>query len=321
MVLKNMIDKKKINVLVTGCGGDIGQSVGKILNESDLIDNLFGCDISDKNAAKFIYSNFFIGLPCRDVNYVKKMEKIVVEYNINFIIPISEPELRFFSKENINMIGNAQLILASAEALKVGFDKLLTANFLKDKNLPFPITQALDKVDSVETFPVILKSRTGSGSSSVSVIYDIDTLKSFRGNKSDFIVQEFLEGDNGEYTCGVFRSNDGVTRSIILKRELMGGFTGYAEIVSNEAITNLLHAIAEEIKLRGSINIQLRLTSKGPVVFEINPRFSSTVRFRDLLGFKDVQWSIEDMMGIPVSDYIETSIGKKIYKGFDEYIQ
>lgn len=316
-----MIDKKKINVLVTGCGGDIGQSVGKILNESDLIDNLFGCDISDKNAAKFIYSNFFLGLPCKDVNFVKNLENIVIEHNIDFIIPISEPELRFFSKQNINKIGEAQLILASAEALKVGFDKLFTANFLKDENLPFPVTQALDEVDSVEKFPVILKSRTGSGSSDVTVVFDNEIITSFMGNKSDYIVQEFLDGDNGEYTCGVFRSSEGLTRSIILKRELMGGFTGYAEIIANEVITKLLHAVAEKLKLRGSINIQLRLTSKGPVVFEINPRFSSTVRFRDLLGFKDVQWSIEDMMGIPVSDYIETSIGKKIYKGFNEYIQ
>ena len=61
--------------------------------------------------------------------------------------------------------------------------------------------------------------------------------------------------------------------------------------------------------------------SKGPVIFEINPRFSSTVRFRDLLGFKDIQWSIEDMIGIPISDYKATSIGKKIYKGFNEFVQ
>ncbi len=313
--------KKKINVLVTGCGGDIGQSVGKILNESHLIDNLFGCDISDKNAAKFIYSNFFIGLPCKDINFVKNLENVVVKHNIDFIIPISEPELRFFSKENIKKIGNAQLILASPEALRIGFDKLFTANFLKDENLPFPVTHSLEEVDSVEAFPVILKSRTGSGSSTVSIVHDHETFLSFKHKEKDFIVQEFLEGDNGEYTCGVFRSRAGLIRSIILKRELMGGFTGYAEIIANEAITKLLHAVAEKIKLRGSINIQLRLTSKGPVVFEINPRFSSTVRFRDLLGFKDVQWSIEDMMEIPVSDYTETSIGKKIYKGFNEYIQ
>ncbi len=313
--------KEKLNIMVTGCGGDIGQSVGKILNEYSLVHNLYGCDISDKNAAKFIYSNFFVGLPCKDPNYISTLEKIVQEKEIDFIIPISEPELRFLSKKNINKIGTAELILASTEALEVGFDKLNTADFLKKENLPFPITHSVADIDTVEKFPVIMKSRTGSGSSNVSIVKDAATFIALKKGNSDFIVQEFLDGDNGEYTCGVFRSKGGIIRSIILKRELMGGFTGYGEVVENKEIDKLLHDIAGKLYLVGSINVQLRLTSKGPVVFEINPRFSSTVRFRHLFDFKDVEWSIEDKLGIPISDYMETAIGKKLYKGFNEYIQ
>jgi carbamoyl-phosphate synthase large subunit len=313
--------KDKLNVLVTGCGGDVGQSIGKILNEYSIVNNLYGCDISDKNAAKFIYSNFFLGLPCKAPNYISSLEKIVKGKNIDFIIPISEPELRFFSSKNISKIGNAELILASAIALEVGFDKLKTADFLKKENLPFPITHSVETVDMVEKFPVIMKSRTGSGSSNVSVVRDNDTFVSIKKGNPDFIVQEYLDGDNGEYTCGVFRSKSGIVRSIIMKRELMGGFTGYGEVIDNKEIDRLLHDVAEKLHLIGSINIQLRLTSKGPVVFEINPRFSSTVRFRHLFDFKDVEWSIEDKLGLPISDYTETAIGKKLYKGFNEYIQ
>ncbi|WP_310559561.1 ATP-grasp domain-containing protein [Flavobacterium sp.] len=313
--------KEKINVLVTGCGGDIGQSIGKILNEYNLINNLYGCDISDKNAAKFIYTNFFLGLPCKDSNYISNLEKIVEEKNIDFIIPVSEPELRFLSKENINKIGNSELIMASSVALEVGFDKLKTADFLKKENLPFPITQTVANIDSVEKFPVIMKSRTGSGSSTVSIVRDNDTFIALKKGNSDFIVQEFLEGDKGEFTCGVFRSRSGIIRSIILKRELMGSFTGYGEVIENQEISQLLQNVAEKLNLIGSINVQLRLTSKGPVVFEINPRFSSTVRFRHLFDFKDVEWSIEDVLGIPISDYRESSVGKKLYKGFNEYIE
>lgn len=313
--------KAKLNILVTGCGGDIGQSVGKILNEYSIVDNLYGCDISDKSAAKFIYSNFFLGLPSKAPNYISNLEKIVKEKNIDFIIPLSEPELRFFSKENISSIGDAKLILASAIALKVGFDKLNTADFLKEENLPFPVTHSVETVDIVEKFPIIMKSRTGSGSSTVNVVKDNDTFLSIKTNNPDFIVQEYLDGDNGEYTCGVFRSKSGSVRSIIMKRELMGSFTGYGEVIENKEIDNVLHKIAVKLELTGSINVQLRLTSKGPVVFEINPRFSSTVRFRHLLGFKDVEWSIEDGMGIQVSDYNEFAFGKKFFKGFEEYIE
>ena len=55
--------------------------------------------------------------------------------------------------------------------------------------------------------------------------------------------------------------------------------------------------IAEGLDLRGSMNIQLRLTDKGPRVFEINPRFSSTVLMRHRIGFSDVLWALEEAEG------------------------
>lgn len=312
---------KKINVLVTGCGGDIGQSVGKILNESNYINNLYGCDISEKNAGKFIFSNFLIGLPYSNKQYIGNLEKFVEDKNIDMVIPIAEPELRFFSRENIlNTIGKAEMMTASSKALEIGFDKLKTAEFLKKENLPFPITHLITDTDKVEKFPVILKSRTGSGSANVYIVKDEQTFQVYKKNNPDFIVQEFLEGDNGEFTCGVFKSSKGIIRTIIFKRELTGGFSGYGEVIANKEIDRILIAIANKLDLVGSINVQLRITAKGPVVFEINPRFSSTVRFRHMFGFKDVEWSIEDKLDLPLSDYENTSTGKKFYKGFCEYI-
>ena len=121
----------KINVLVTGCGGDIGQSIGKILNKSELVNKLHGCDISEKNAGKFIYSNFFIGLPYKDTNYLSNLESFVEDNDIDYIIPMSEPELRYFSDtDNLKAIGRAKMLTASCEALRIGFDKLATVSFL-----------------------------------------------------------------------------------------------------------------------------------------------------------------------------------------------
>ena len=42
-----------------------------------------------------------------------------------------------------------------------------------------------------------------------------------------------------------------------------------------------------EIDFFGPANFQLILTKKGPMIFEINPRFSSTVLMRNYLGFTD----------------------------------
>ncbi|VVH65373.1 hypothetical protein BSPLISOX_1590, partial [uncultured Gammaproteobacteria bacterium] len=42
---------------------------------------------------------------------------------------------------------------------------------------------------------------------------------------------------------------------------------------------------------------QLINTSKGACVFEINPRISSTVGMRNLIGFQDVIWLINEIDG------------------------
>ena len=313
--------KPTFNILVTGCGGDIGQSIGKILNESPYVNKLYGCDISDKNAGQFIYRNFSLGLRFSDKNYLNSLEKFVINQNIDVIIPVSEPELRFFSKENVlSQIGGAKLITASSVALEIGFDKLKTANFLKENGLPFPVSNKIADVERVERFPVVLKSKTGSGSSEVHLVKDMKSFEFIKAGNPEFIVQEYLNEGEGEFTCGVFRSKKGVLRTMILKRELMGGFSGYGEVVENQQINKLLAAIAEKLTLVGSINVQLRITQKGPVVFEINPRFSSTVRFRQMLGFNDLEWSLEDRLALSLSEYADTAIGKTFYKGFNEYI-
>lgn len=312
-----------LNILVTGCGGDIGQSIGKILLKSPYIKNLFGIDISDKNAAQFIYPNFSVGLRFSHPEYLKNLEAFIKKNAIDIIIPIAEPELRFFSEQNLlDKIGSAKIITASTLALEVGFDKYKTAEFLKASGFPYPKTTLAKDIKKISSFPVILKSKTGSGSKDIYKIHDMDDFAFYTKNHiDDYVVQEFITDKNGEYTCGLFRSTKGEIRSIIFKRELHGGYSGYGEVVENEIITNLLHNLAIKLNLEGSINVQLRILENEPKVFEINPRFSSTVLYRHLFGFEDVIWSIEDALGLQLLDAKENSIGRKFYKGFSEYIK
>ena len=314
---------KALNILVTGCGGDIGQSLGKILLKSSYTKNLYGIDISDKNAAQFIYPNFSVGLRVNDKLHLNQLESFIKDNAIDVVIPIAEPELRYFSENNIpNKIGDAKIITASSLALEIGFDKYKTAEFLRTEGFPFPETALAEDIESIMSFPVILKSRTGSGSKD---IYKINTMDEFsfytRNTIEDYVVQEFVNDKEGEFTCGLFRSSKGEIRSQIFKRELLGGYSGYGEVVENNDITELLEKLALKLDLVGSINVQLRLKENTPKIFEINPRFSSTVLYRHLFGFEDLIWSIEDRLGLELSDNRQDVIGKKFYKGYEEYIK
>ncbi len=314
---------KKLNILITGCGGDIGQSIGKILLKFNFINKLYGIDISNKNAGQFIYPNFSLALPVKHPDYLSSLELFVSKHSIDLIIPISEPELRFFSEQSIlDKLGNAKIILASRLSLEIGFDKFKTAEFLKIQNLPYPETFLANKLINIDKFPVILKSRTGSGSKD---IYRISSMKEFlfytRNGVNDYIVQEFINDKNGEFTCGLYRSRKGEIRTLIFKRELTGGYSGYGEVIENNEINSLLETLAVRLNLIGSINVQLRINDNLPKIFEINPRFSSTVLFRHLFGFKDLEWSIKDLLGEKLDAYIPPKVGSKFYKSFNEFVQ
>ena len=78
--------------------------------------------------------------------------------------------------------------------------------------------------------------------------------------------------------------------------------------------------IADEINLYGSINIQFILQNRTIKIFDINPRFSSTVRMRDMVGFQDCVWWIKDKLCIDNNIPIKILKNKKIIKYFEEKI-
>ena len=61
----------------------------------------------------------------------------------------------------------------------------------------------------------------------------------------------------------------------------------YARTSRNKKIDNALEKIPKITNLKGSLNLQFKIFSKNISIFEINPRLSSTVMIRHMLGFKD----------------------------------
>ncbi len=304
-------------ILVTGCGGDIGLAVGRILLDEKAADSVIGCDIQEDHAGKVFFDRCFVIERATAPNYIDTLLRLVKEEGIDLVIPTSEPELRTLCANDF--FGRRELFLtANQKAMEIGFDKYRTAEFLQKNGLPHPWTQiAAD--GRPQEFPCILKSRTGCGSKDVCIL----TEEQYHRQKDygeDDIFQELIAEDDAEYTCGVFRSSSGEVRSIILRRKLRGDVTGSGVVEDNDTIRDLLCRLADAVELLGSINVQLRLRCGIPYVFEINPRFSSTVRFRHLLGFSDVLWSVEDLRGMNLSEYTPADAGIHFYKIYDDVV-
>lgn len=311
----------KYNILVTGCGGDIGQSIGKILISNSLVKNVIGCDVHPKHPGEFIFNECFVVDKCTSPEYFNQLRQIIKKRDIKILIPCSEPELRMYNMKKVEgEFPNVTLIVPNKKAMDIGFDKLETFRFFRSHLLPFPETVLLKDI-SKPNFPCIIKCRYGAGGKSLMIANNLYDLEYAVNNDKDYIYQEYLQPADCEHTCGLFRSQKGDIRNIIFRRILHGDYTSYGEVVRDDQISLMLENIANLLKLEGSINVQLINTKQGPRVFEINPRFSSTVLFRHLLGFKDLQWAIRDKLGQNIGPYESPKAGTKFYKGFMEYVK
>lgn len=310
-----------MRLLVTGVAGDIGNGIGRILRNHKSVTKLIGCDIHDQHTGSFVFDVCRIVPRVDDPSYIEELLNIAKQYEVDAILPASEPELRFFANENLfDFIDTIPLVTANSKAVQVGFDKLITSKFLAEHNLPFPWTSAVTESYPKE-LPCIIKSRTGAGGQGVMVVDDSKLLSSYRKIFPNYIWQELVGSKDEEYTCGVYRSLEGEVRSILIRRRLSAGVTVYGEVVADSQIEKLCIDIAVALELTGSINVQLRLTRRGPVVFEINPRFSSTIVFRHKLGFEDLIWAISEKLNGELPPYKTIpKAGSKIFRRFDEAI-
>jgi carbamoyl-phosphate synthase large subunit len=304
-------------ILVTGSGGDIGYSIGKLLLKERLASHVIGSDVRAIHAGISLFHHCITLPSAHEPRYVEVLATATDQLGIDIVIPTSEPELRRLLSEGLpTKIGNASVLTANSRAVAVGLDKYKTNAVLGAAGIPVPWTVPVSEGDPPD-LPCILKPRRGSGSISVVLVESLNDARFFAKGREDHVWQQFLPGE--EFTCGLFRSSTGEVRTLSLRRKLRGDVTGEAEVVADLSIEVLLRRVASALDLVGSINVQLRLTEDGPFVFEINPRFSSTVLFRHLLGFKDVLWCLEDLSGV-VSQYIPPQRGTRIFRVFDEVV-
>lgn len=288
-------DMVKKNILVTGIGGDIGQGILKCLIDFNYCSNLYGCDLDKYAAGQKLVNVFFIS-PRVDIEeeYITFLLKIINENNIEYIIPSTEPEINLLSKyRDIKEFHNVKILINNQLILGTFLDKYKTIEFLSRNNIQCPKTYLIDDFDGQLPFPVLLKLRQGAGRKGLYSVNNNEDLLYFKRNYKNSIIQEIIGDIDHEYTIGVFSDGEKVN-SIGFRRYLgYGSLSKYVEIENDPKIQELAEKIAKLTNLKGSINIQTRKLNGEYIPFEINPRLSSTLYFRNCFGFQDLKWWID----------------------------
>lgn len=287
------------SVLITAIGGDIGQSVAKIVREAFPRMRILGSDIAREHGGG-MFVDELVRLPAAaDGEYPDALAQLIARQKIDYVLPMSEAELEVLAPA-IEAKRWAHWISAGARVIRCGVDKLETMRALQHLGVTVPWTRGVGTGLPAQ-FPCILKERRGSGSRGVFVVNDAEEARFLAERHPDAVYQELLEPAESEVTCAVYRRADGAVATLLMRRRLMGGFTGWAQIIDDRETEVMCRQVACGLGLRGAMNIQLRLTADGPRIFEINPRYSSTVLMRHKLGFTDVVWAFQELEGRAVS--------------------
>lgn len=290
-------------VLITAIGGDIAQGLAAIIRETYPQWRLIGMDIHERHGGQLYVDAFYKAPAVAHPTYHDWLADLIRKEQVQFCIPTSEAELVHFAKQELASFENATLIMPNSKSIHVGSDKLKTAQFLTSIGCPGPWTIAATEADNKVPFPCVFKPRCSAGSKSVFICDSLADIAFYQGHYPLSIAQELLLPADKEVTCAIYRTKDGRTAVLQLLRTLVGGFTGWAQVIEDPEVLKQCTQIAEALHLEGGINAQMRLTDRGPRIFEINPRFSSTLLLRHKMGFCDAAWMMQEAVGEKVSFY------------------
>jgi carbamoyl-phosphate synthase large subunit len=302
-----MTTADRLTVLVTGVGDTVGQALVKAARQSTVPVRVLGTDLNEICVGlRWVDKGFVLPHCSAADDYLAQLAAVCAGEGVQLILPGTEKELELLAAHAATMLSQsgAVVVASTPDVLRVSMNKWETCRFLAAEGLNFPRFARLDAADEVRRlvdevgFPLIVKPFHGQSSRGLLKVRSWADINSARGSGIPAVVQEFLEPDHEEYSVAVYTARDGrpVGAFSYLRQQLMAGSTYRARIGHNPIVESEALAVAGALHPSGPCNIQLRLTSAGPITFEINARFSGGVSMRAHFGYNDVEMAIRDLI-------------------------
>jgi carbamoyl-phosphate synthase large subunit len=293
----------QVRVLITGGGG---AGTVEILRSLRDVGNyyLITGDASPYSAG-FSFADRAYVLPFGDSpEFPAAIRNIVELERPDFVIPLVDEEIpvvhRLASQEKWQ---NIRVVAPSPQFCVDCLDKWRMFERLSDAGLPVAPTWLANAAASAE-YPAVVKPRTGRGSRGVAYLEGPDDLARYLRQAAEagdqYIVQKRIFGR--EFTTSVVTALGGPTLAVVPKEVVVKkGITQVGVTRDVPEITALGRAIQEALHADGPFNVQLVLDeARVPYVFEINPRYSTTVALTLNAGINEVAVVLDHALGRPV---------------------
>lgn len=293
---------RQYNILVTSIGGDVGQAICKALRCSDYPIKIHGTDCKSYAPFSLFCDSFTIVPEADGAIYKDSIIKLSKNLSIDLIYICSEKELFYISDhiKDFPLKFTKSLAIPHTDLINICRDKLKTIEFLKANGLSYPYSNvyngsgSIDEMLKYTNYPIVIKKLSDCGSKNLHIVNSFKDFEKINCLDSSYLLQEYIPGV--EYTIGIYK--DIISNKVYvisLQRVLKNGVSSEVKVVFDKDIENLCIETAKKLNIDASINIQLRKQpGRKPVIFEINPRYSSTSFMRASFGFNDVIYAFEN---------------------------
>lgn len=284
-----MPDKQKI-FLITAIGSFSAKTVIESLKENYPDSTIIGTDI---HPAEWYYLNqkldYLYKVPkAYGENYFSEIIDIINRHQVEFLMPLTDPEVDVLSIKRRELPPFCKLTLSSLETIEIFRDKYKLAYYFSDEK-KFKTIETIKKVDfesSKLKFPLIAKKNNGRSSEGIRYIESIDEVETL---SDQYILQPIIKGNLITIDLVVDRYGNEchVPRRELLRTANGAGLT--VEVFTNNRIENIINTIVKKTNILGSINIELIEADDEYYLMDVNPRFSAGINFTKLAGYDIVE--------------------------------
>lgn len=266
------------NILVLSAGRrvELIQSFQKSAHRLEVKSNIVAGDCSETAPATYFADRKAILPRINEPNYIDEIINICNKEDISLVVPTIDTDLLLLSqsKEKIESVSGARVLISSTEVISICRDKIKTQNFLEENGFMVPKMYSEEELSSENLqFPLFIKPKSGSSSINTFKVNNLEELVTYRSLIKEPIVQDFMEGK--EFTVDVFLDFDGNLITVVprLRMATRSGEISKGKIIKDRDIIEDIKRLVDVLKPIGHITIQLMKTDKGIEYIEINPRF------------------------------------------------
>jgi carbamoyl-phosphate synthase large subunit len=286
---------------------------------------IVGCDIYSKNwiAPSILVDSFYQVPFASNDNFVNDILSICAKEKIEYIIPLTDPEIdRLSESREILEKNSLTLCISDKKTIMMCRNKMsLYSLFQADKviNIIPTIDASMTNLNTLN-LPLIAKPKLGRSSEGIFKIFCESDLRYFI-NKFPieyYILQPLFSGEI--YTVDLIRNAISGNCFSIVRQELIRTVNGAGitiKLTKNDQISEMAKNISKKIDIKGCVNFEFIKHDQKFYLMDINPRFSAGIAFSLIAGYNFVvnhMNCFKNMEIDPPIEYKEQILSKRYYE-------